>query len=156
MADKYRLTPMPEGQEFEVDLEQTREFQFPESLSSGNPLVAFESNVYGMFNFVMKDGTRSQLEFTDYAPKEQREIKGEVRRIDLYTETLNCGQRLNCIMLYDKQAQRVCDAGYDEEGDKVTRIQLEEDELILGVRSRTLVGKPSAHVNFRFVIGKKV
>ena len=35
------------------------EFEFPESPSFDNPLVGIETNVYGYFNFFLKDGSKS-------------------------------------------------------------------------------------------------
>lgn len=35
------------------------EFEFPDSPSFDNPLVGIETNVYGYFNFLLKDGSKS-------------------------------------------------------------------------------------------------
>ena len=69
-------------------------------------------------------------------------------RIDLYHEELEFyGRRVNCIMLYDKNSQRLLDAGYDEQDDKLTSFPLEADECIVGVKSRVLVDRPAAHLD---------
>ena len=57
------------------------------------------------------------------------------------------GNRVNCIMMYDKISQRILDAGYDEENDKISVVHIEQDERIVGVRSKVLEGKPAAHLD---------
>lgn len=71
-----------------------------------------------------------------------------MRRIDLYHEELEFyGRRVNCIMFYDKNSQRLLDAGYDEQDDKLTSCSLEADERIVGVKSRVLIDRPAAHLD---------
>ena len=70
------------------------------------------------------------------------------RRIDLYHEELELyGQRVNCIMIYDLNSQRLIDAGYDEQDDQLSRIELEANERIVGVKSKVLADRPAAHLD---------
>ena len=59
-------------------------------------------------------------------------------------------------MLYDKHAQRLVDAGYDEEDDKLMHYAVEEDEVIVGVESFVMKDRPAAHIDLQFLIAKKV
>jgi hypothetical protein len=111
--------------------------------------VGIESNVYGFFNFLLKDGSKSDQD-TKKTDMTLRMISEEriARRIDLYHEELELyGERVNCIMVYDKNSQRLLDAGYDEQDDKVSRIDLEADERVVGVKSRVLSDRPAAHLD---------
>ena len=54
--EEFRLSN-PVGPEFSQS--KIKEFNFPESPSFDNPIVGIKSNVYGFFNFVLKDGKRS-------------------------------------------------------------------------------------------------
>ena len=68
--------------------------------------MALETNIYGYFNFIFKDGTRTRQDFKDQ-PIELKALPADsvVRRIDLYSEELEgYGNRLNCVMFYDRHA----------------------------------------------------
>ena len=132
-------------------------FKFPESPSVDNPVVAIESNIYGFFNFVLRDGTKSAQSFNNTPVDIKTILDRPVRRIDLYSEPVEgIGNRANCIMLYDKHAQRLVDAGYDEEDDKLMHYAVEEDEVIVGVESFVMKDRPAAHIDLQFLIAKKM
>ena len=149
----FRKVPVIEE---ETHSTKTQSFRFPETPSYENPIVAVESNIYGFFNFVLKDGTRSGQDVGKDPVEIKTIVDRPVRRIDIYSEEmLEVGWRANCIMLYDKHAQRLLDAGYDEEGDRLIHEMLEEDERIVGVVSRVLIERPAAHVDLQFIVAKK-
>jgi len=53
--------------------EKTVPFQFPEEPNFNNPITAIESNIYGYFNFILKDGSRSTQD-TKKEPVEDKHI----------------------------------------------------------------------------------
>ena len=44
----------------ELSHSKTTPFVFPEKPDYQNPIVGFECNIYGFFNFILKDGTKSE------------------------------------------------------------------------------------------------
>ena len=71
----------------EIFQNRMNDFQFPENPSFDNPLVGIESNVYGFFNFVLKDGSKSSQD-TQKTDMTLKMIDGAARRIDCYHEEL--------------------------------------------------------------------
>jgi hypothetical protein len=67
--------------------EKTTPFQFPENPDFNNQVVGISSNIYGYFNFILKDGTRSTQD-SKKEPMEDKFIPEEriVRRVDIYSE----------------------------------------------------------------------
>ena len=87
-----------------IDQTRMQNFQFPANPSFENPLVGIESNIYGFFNFLLKDGSKSSQD-TKKTDTTLKMIEGVARRIDCYHEELEqYGQRVNCIMVYDKNS----------------------------------------------------
>ena len=79
------------------------------------------------------------------------------RRVDIYTEIVqDYGSRTNCLMFYDKIAQRILDCGYDEQDDKLTHVMLEENERIVGIKSCIMNDRPAVHLDMRLIIAKLV
>ncbi len=61
--------------------------------------------MYGIFNFIMKDGTRSHQNTCSLETEDKYIALSEVRRIDIYSEYMqDVGNRMNCFMLYDKDS----------------------------------------------------
>ena len=57
-------------------------------------------------------------------------------------------------MMYDQNQQRLLDAGYDEQDDKLTQISVGQDERVVGVKSRVFIDRPAAHLDIQFIIAK--